>query len=146
MTNSNKLHRSSKETVVFGVAGGMAEYFQVDTTLARIAWVLFILATGGTALLAYVALAIILPKEGSNTSEPMEVIRENLQGLSREFQDSALKARRRNFLAIILIVVGMLILLSNLGLFRWWRWDVFWPLVLIGIGIALIFGWSRRKS
>lgn len=146
MTDSDRLHRSSKDSIVFGVAGGLAEYFQVDTTLVRIAWVLFILATGGTALIAYVILAIIMPKEGSSATEPSDVMRENLQGMPGEIQDSALKARRRNFLAVILIVVGMLILLSNLGIFRWWRWDIFWPLVLIGIGIALIFGWTRRKS
>jgi hypothetical protein len=38
----------------------------------------------------------------------------------------------------ILIVLGVFFLLSNVGLLWWWRWDVFWPLVVIALGAYLI--------
>ena len=43
-----------------GVCGGLAEYFDVDPTLIRLAWVLFV-AVGGSGILAYFVAAIIIP-------------------------------------------------------------------------------------
>ncbi len=38
----------------------------------------------------------------------------------------------------VLIIVGVYFLLSNFGLLEWLRWDVFWPVVLIGVGVYLV--------
>ena len=43
-----------------GVCGGIAEYFGIDPTLVRLAWVLFC-ALGGSGILAYIIAAIIIP-------------------------------------------------------------------------------------
>ena len=45
-----------------GVCGGIAEYFDVDSTLIRLAWVLFCFF-GGSGLLAYLIAAIIIPRQ-----------------------------------------------------------------------------------
>lgn len=45
-----------------GVCGGIAEYFNIDPTVIRLAWVLFSLC-GGSGVLAYIIAAIIIPKE-----------------------------------------------------------------------------------
>ncbi len=45
-----------------GVCGGIAEYFDVDPSLVRLAWVLFC-AVGGSGVLAYIVAAIIIPKK-----------------------------------------------------------------------------------
>ena len=42
------------------VCGGIAEYFNIDSTLVRLGWVLFSLL-GGSGLLAYIIAAIIMP-------------------------------------------------------------------------------------
>jgi phage shock protein C len=44
-----------------GVAGGLANYFEVDPTLVRLAFALAFLATGPVALVLYVACALIIP-------------------------------------------------------------------------------------
>lgn len=47
-----------------------------------------------------------------------------------------------HFAAIVLIVVGTLFLLSNLGMLNISLREVFhtwWPLILIGLGISLFF-------
>jgi LiaI-LiaF-like transmembrane region len=43
----------------------------------------------------------------------------------------------------VLIVVGAYFLLRNLGLLDWLRSDIFWPLVIIALGVWLIVrrGW-----
>ncbi|HEV2140039.1 MAG TPA: DUF5668 domain-containing protein [Candidatus Dormibacteraeota bacterium] len=43
----------------------------------------------------------------------------------------------------ILVLAGIYFLLSNLGLLNWIRGDVFWPLVLILLGVALILRRGR---
>ena len=59
-----KLYRSRKNRMICGVCGGIAEYFNIDPTLIRLALVLF--ACTGTAILAYFIAAIIIPDEPAN--------------------------------------------------------------------------------
>ncbi|MFZ5823136.1 MAG: LiaI-LiaF-like domain-containing protein [Bacillota bacterium] len=40
---------------------------------------------------------------------------------------------------LILILLGVLLLLQNLGLFSWESLWKFWPVVLIGAGLSLLF-------
>ena len=63
--NGKKLYRSDDNKMLAGVCGGIAEYFGVDPTLIRLAWVVFSLL-GGSGLLAYILAAIIIPRDDSN--------------------------------------------------------------------------------
>lgn len=56
-----KLYRSTENRVIAGVCGGIAEYFDIDPTLVRLAWVLFCVL-GGSGLLTYIIAAIIIPE------------------------------------------------------------------------------------
>ncbi len=58
-----RLYRSRDERMVAGVAGGLAEYFGVDPTLLRLAFVALTLGGGGVGLAGYVLLAILAPME-----------------------------------------------------------------------------------
>jgi phage shock protein C len=55
-----RLTRSETDKRIAGVAGGIAEYFDVDPTLVRIGFV--IAAFMGFGILAYIVLAIVVPK------------------------------------------------------------------------------------
>ena len=57
-----RLYRSRKNRMIAGVCGGIAEYFDVDPTLVRLAWIFFSFA-GGAGLLAYLIAWIIVPEE-----------------------------------------------------------------------------------
>ena len=59
---SKRLYRIEQGKMLAGVCGGIAEYFDVDPSLVRLAWVLFC-AVGGSGVLAYIGAAIIIPKE-----------------------------------------------------------------------------------
>lgn len=63
--NGKELYRSDENKMLAGVCGGIAEYFGVDPTLIRLAWVVFSLL-GGSGLLAYILAAIIIPRDDSN--------------------------------------------------------------------------------
>ncbi len=58
-----RLYRSRDERMIAGVAGGIAQYFDIDPTLVRLAFVAATLAGGGSGLLAYIVLAIVMPLE-----------------------------------------------------------------------------------
>jgi phage shock protein C len=58
-----KLFRSRKDYKIAGVCGGLAQYFGLDSTLVRIAYIASIFLSSGSSLLVYPALMFILPKE-----------------------------------------------------------------------------------
>lgn len=55
-----RLYRIEKDKKICGVCGGIAEYFDIDPTLVRLAWVIFSVC-GGSGVLAYIIAAIIMP-------------------------------------------------------------------------------------
>ena len=61
-----RLRRSTTDKMLTGVAGGMAEYFEIDPVFVRIGWVIFGLA--GMGIVLYIALALITP-EGTPPQE-----------------------------------------------------------------------------
>ena len=54
------LYKSRKDCFLFGVCGGLAEYFDVDPTLIRI--LTAALCTTGTGLLLYIVAAVVMPE------------------------------------------------------------------------------------
>jgi len=57
-----RLYKSNTDKKIDGVCAGIANYFNIDPTLIRLAWVIFTLA-GGCGLIAYIIAAIIMPRE-----------------------------------------------------------------------------------
>ena len=59
-----RLYLSSEDKKISGVCGGIAEYFQVDSTIVRLAWILLTIITGIVpGILGYVIAAIIMPQK-----------------------------------------------------------------------------------
>ena len=59
--NGKRLYRSESSRMLCGVCAGIAEYFNLDPTLIRLAWALFCILGG--SVLAYILAAIIIPPE-----------------------------------------------------------------------------------
>jgi phage shock protein C len=60
----------SKNKKIAGVAGGIADYFSIDPTLVRIAFVIGMIAsTGWPMILAYIVMAVVMPEPESDPSE-----------------------------------------------------------------------------
>jgi phage shock protein C len=65
--NSNqprRLYRSADDRTIAGVAGGVAEYLNVDPIIVRVLWLISIPLSGGLSALAYLILVVVLPLEG----------------------------------------------------------------------------------
>ena len=57
-----RLYKSSTNRVLCGVCGGIGEYFNIDPTIIRLIFVLFVFGVG-SGLLAYIDAAIIMPEQ-----------------------------------------------------------------------------------
>ena len=57
-----RLYKSATDKKLCGVCAGIAEYFEIDPTIIRLAWVVFTLL-GGSGILAYIIAAIVMPSE-----------------------------------------------------------------------------------
>ena len=63
MNEPKKIYRTEgKDAALFGVCGGIAEYFNLDPTLVRVITALLIIP-GGMSLWVYIIAALIIPKK-----------------------------------------------------------------------------------
>ena len=74
MSGMKKLYRSDSTKIIFGILGGLGEYFDVDPVLLRAIFI-FVLVFSGflPAILVYLLAALIIPRGGRDnppTSEP----------------------------------------------------------------------------
>lgn len=63
-----KLYRSRTDRKIFGVCGGLANYFECDATLIRLGVALAVLCAGG-GLLFYLVAALVIPNEPIRNKE-----------------------------------------------------------------------------
>jgi phage shock protein C len=68
--NSRRLFRSADDRILAGVAGGVANYFDVDPVIVRIIWFLSVFISGSLTFWAYVVMAIVVPVEPANWPAP----------------------------------------------------------------------------
>ena len=60
---NDRLYRSRSDRMIAGVAGGLAERFDIDPSFVRVAWVLLTIITGGIFFVAYIVMAIVVPED-----------------------------------------------------------------------------------
>jgi phage shock protein C len=141
--------------MIGGVAAGLAEYFDIDPTLIRVLFVIT-LFLGGTGILAYILLWIIVPEEpivikgqqNTDQNQSSSEQKENTQSSfdAQAYVNSIQKQRenRRVFAGIILVVLGLIFLADNF--IPRIRFGDFWPIILIAIGIAVLLNARRRNQ
>ena len=152
----SRLERSETNRVLAGVCGGIAEYLAVDATVVRVVFVVTALVTFGLGVLLYIVLLILMPQPG----QPAPFIKPSVSGTAADTTarlegdsaatqqttvapvDPAVREaeaeRRRMAFGYVLIALGVVFLLGNVGAFRFVQWNVVWPIVLIGIGVLFL--------
>lgn len=150
---NKKLYRSRKNRTIGGVAAGLGEYFDIDATLVRIIFVVS-LFLGGTGIIAYILLWIIVPEEpypGFAFSGTPEASSEGTAGnpeTAAQYEEYARrneerKKKRLMFLGIGLILAGIFFLADNF--IPHIHFTDFLSIVLIAIGIGLLVN-SRKLN
>ena len=141
-----RLERSTTNRVVSGVCGGVAEYFALDATLVRAFFVICTILTAFVFVLVYIALLILMPLPGHRA--PIDDV---WPGASTTPAEPGAPApldphdadRRRNTAGYVLIALGFVFLIGNMGAFRFFRWDILWPVVIVAVGVLLVVQRAR---
>ncbi|MGZ6004974.1 MAG: PspC domain-containing protein [Candidatus Saccharimonadales bacterium] len=59
-----RLYLSQTDKKICGLCGGIGEYFEIDTSLVRLGWIVLTIMTGILpGIIAYFIAAIVIPKE-----------------------------------------------------------------------------------
>jgi phage shock protein C len=69
----NRLHRNPRRGVIFGVCAGIAEYFGFDLTVTRVLVVIAALFAFPLITIAYLVLALLLPRRASEPGAEYEL-------------------------------------------------------------------------
>ena len=69
---AKRLYKVENDKKLLGVCGGLAEYFNTDPTIVRVAWAIFTVLSCGTAVIIYILCALIFPYKSDVTSAPEE--------------------------------------------------------------------------
>lgn len=169
--NRRRLYRSSNDRVLAGVAGGVADYFDLDPSVVRILWVLSIFF-GGLTILLYIAMAIVVPLEPEFVTpagpwQPGSEAWGTTSGAAGEGDTTSADpsgvvppagstpyryARRRGpgyggwFFGTILILFGAIALADEL-LPTWADHGRFlWPAFILGVGVLFVVTSMRRRQ
>src|SRR5438067_1822430 len=103
-TDRPRLQRSREERVLFGVCGGIAEYFGIDPTIVRVAFVVVALIPPVSVLsiIGYPILAIVMPTEDvahlpgrDRVRSNIAAIRDDAGDLAGEVRDAVMSITRR---------------------------------------------------
>jgi phage shock protein C len=159
MEKNKRLFRSAKSKVFGGVAGGIAEYFDIDPIIIRLLFVIIAFAGGGGAVV-YLILWVALPleplspftmnmgsSESTGTGNPGQQPGTNFEQGSANPFEMPVKPQNRNGLigGIVLISLGLIFLANKF--IPSINFHDLWPLVLVVIGGVLIAtSLAERKS
>ena len=148
METQEKLYRSTTDKVIGGVAGGLADYFNIDVVLSRVIFVLLALFGGGGVLI-YIVMWIIIPEQNSlvtdyikNSYTTDETTADGDEKSKTPISDEIIRSRNAKnsntglIAGIILIFAGLLFLGDRL--FPWYNIVDLWPLLLVFIGVIMI--------
>lgn len=134
-----RLYKSRRNKVIDGICGGVAEYFDMDPTIVRLLWVL-VTFMGGSGFILYIIAMIIMPVNPEHLVIPNSNTPKTNGGTDR-----------KRFFGVMLILIGALILMLNMGWFwgfGWWSFShkIMLPILFIIIGVFFIYIHASKKT
>jgi phage shock protein C len=158
---AKRLYRSRDIRMVSGVAGGLSEYFDVDPVIIRALFVIITLG-GGTGLIAYIILWIIVPLRPYNINGTKNPYNDNAANFTHSSDDEPENIyenyasdpnykpynkytesetednnNSKIFFGGLLIFTGLLFLLDNV--IHILNFSIIWPILLVALGAYILY-------
>ena len=130
------------------MAGGVAEYLDLDPAIVRVVWALLAIITGGVFFILYIVMWVVVPLRGRADRRCRGSARsagtEPVGGWNAQPRRAAHRSRSGSWVfGLILSASGLYFLgreyLPALNVER------LWPLGLVLLGLVLLFGAIRRR-
>jgi phage shock protein C len=137
-----KFYRSRTDRIVWGVCGGLGEYFGIDSTLVRILFILLAFGSG-SGIVLYLILALIVPSGPHDKTKGSGKVSELAEELSASAQQASGKMRSgdrhhaRNFLGLIILTIGLVLMLKEIFQFDI-NWGLVYPFLIILLGLYFL--------
>src|SRR5207244_11625060 len=127
-----RLSRRTDDKVIAGVASGLGDYFRADPVLFRIGFIALAFA-GGAGMVLYGVAWLVMPPSHGGPSPGEEAIRRAGAGTHR----------LRAWIAVVLLVIGVGLLVNELGVHRP---DLIWGGILVALGVLLFHHATTREE
>ncbi len=83
-----KLYRSPRQGLIFGIAAGMANYFEVDAVFVRLAWIFLALITHiFPTIILYVVLFFLIPVDPAQDTVPQSQMPKDVTPVAPEVSE-----------------------------------------------------------
>ena len=138
--NNKQLRRFPHDSVIGGVAAGLADYFGIDKALMRVIFAVLLIASHGFPMfLIYIILWVALPKDETYHSSQTFATQPNVGHSPTDWSKST------QLIGYSLILIGAFLLFDRL--FYWIDLERFVPAALfIGLGGYLIWRNNEQKK
>lgn len=152
--------RPESGRIVGGVCAGIAQRYDLDPTLIRLAFLLLVFARG-LGIVAYALLWAFMPAERSRAATLVQAAAENVRAWRDELGSIGAGLREawarageaewprplgRRWLAILLIALGGVILLWSFGAFSWLTGPRILGLLAVTLGAAALLSLTREDG
>ena len=156
---AQKLYRSESDKVIAGLCGGLGEFFDVDSTIIRI---IFIILTiwGGVGIVIYLIGVFVVPLESSinstgakeksksrNINSDFAEMGDKIKSAANEIKNNFEGTHRRSmkgnyFLGCLIIFAGVILLIQNF--FPKYGFHLLWPIAVILFGLYIISSGAKK--
>ncbi len=132
---TKRLYRSTTEKMLGGVAGGLADYLDIDVTLVRLLWLVAALA--GFGIPAYLIAWIIIPVNPDHSMLSQGVEADYVhEGQVDQEKPAHNGSKKQKLVGIVLITIGAIYILNQI--LPWFRFGKMWPVLFIIFGVAIL--------
>lgn len=155
---NRRLYRSRENKMIAGVCGGIAEYFNLDPTMIRLAAAILLVVTNVPIFIAYIICAIVIP-EGKNDmyeydnypdySQDKDYSNQaneesNYSYYEGTYEGNQKKKNNQRIIGIGMIIIGGIMLFDMH--YVWIDTSIFWSIAIIGCGGLMLYNSRRREQ
>lgn len=143
-----KIYRSHNEKMIAGIAGGLAEYFEIDPLFIRLAFI-FLTIFHGAGIILYIACLFIMPTRDGTDFREVNVETETFDVEDDYTQRTqSVKSKHRfdfmTIVGVVLVLMGGLFLADNF--IPHFRFHDIFPIILIIVGVLFLINSLHRSE
>jgi phage shock protein C len=140
---TRRLYRSRTDSVLGGVAGGVADYLDADPAIVRIIWALLAIVTGGIFFVLYIVMWIVVPETpDSTTATPVDAAAGATVVPAPAHRSTRRSGGGPMIFGLILVGLGAYFLIDEY--LPQVDVNALWPIGLVVLGLVLLVTSLRR--